>query len=89
MEATTVTTTDVFRHFSDYINKTVYRRENFYLSVISASGLLHGIYMAKNLAIRNKRRSFVEDIQRKVPVLSIDSSIARIHAEIWAELLDS
>ena len=66
-----------------------YEKEKFYLSVITESELLHGIYRAKNLAVRNKRRSFVEKILREFPVLSIDSPIARIHAEIWAELLNS
>jgi len=32
METTIATITDVSRHFSDYINKTVYRRENFILT---------------------------------------------------------
>jgi len=66
-----------------------YEKEKFYLSVITESELLHGIYRAKNLAVRNKRCSFVENILREFPVLSIDSPIARIHAEIWAELLNS
>jgi tRNA(fMet)-specific endonuclease VapC len=60
--------------------------ENFYISVITASELLYGIHRAKNFTIKNRRKAFVEDVLLKFPILSNDLSVARMHAEIWAEL---
>ncbi|MBT4499548.1 MAG: type II toxin-antitoxin system VapC family toxin [Gemmatimonadetes bacterium] len=60
--------------------------EDFFLSVISASELLHGVHRAVDPDIRTKRSAFVEAILSRFSILSIDLSTARIHAEIWAEL---
>ncbi|MFL5386465.1 MAG: PIN domain-containing protein [Longimicrobiaceae bacterium] len=56
-----------------------------YLSVITASELLHGIWRAVDPNIRNRRTAFVEAILRELPVLGIDVAVARIHAQIWAQ----
>jgi predicted nucleic acid-binding protein len=61
-------------------------RQDFFLSVVSASELLHGVWRAADSAIRMRRSSFVEDVLAKFPILPIDLAIARIHAEIWAGL---
>jgi predicted nucleic acid-binding protein len=60
--------------------------ESFFLSVISASELLHGVHRAKDIAIRTRRSAFVEEILNRFPLLPIDCTVARIHAELWAEL---
>jgi tRNA(fMet)-specific endonuclease VapC len=64
-----------------------YKDELFYLSVISASELLHGVHRAKNKAIRNRRSAFVEEVLRQFPILEIDLNAARSHADIWADLV--
>ena len=60
--------------------------EEFFLSVVTASELLHGVHRAANEEIRNKRSAFVEAIIGKWPILEIDLQTARSHAQIWAYL---
>lgn len=60
--------------------------EEFYISVITASELLHGVHRASDPAIRTRRSAFVEAILQEFPILEIDLASARIHAEIWAGL---
>jgi len=60
--------------------------EEFFLSVISASELLHGVHRAKDQGIRARRLAFVEAILTSFPVVDIDLSIARMHAELWSHL---
>ena len=60
--------------------------EEFYLSVITASELLHGVWRAADSKVRTKRSAFVEAILERFSILSIDLSVARIHAQLWAEL---
>jgi predicted nucleic acid-binding protein len=60
--------------------------ESFYLSVITASELLHGVWRAKDAKTRSKRAAFVESILSQFPMLTIDLTTARIHAQLWAEL---
>ena len=66
----------------------VHRREDeeFFLSVISASELLHGVYRALNPAIRSKRLAFVEAVLSALPLLAIDIGVARVHAALWSTL---
>ncbi len=63
-------------------------RENqeFFISVITASELLHGVCRATEDAIRIKRSLFVESILKNIPILNIDLSVARVHAGLWAKL---
>lgn len=61
-------------------------REEFFISVITASELLHGVWRAKHPSVRSKRAAFVEGILGHFPILPMDLSIARIHAQMWAEL---
>mgnify|MGYP006282680883 CR=1 FL=1 len=70
------------------IRKAVGRRtgREFFLSVISASELLHGVHRAIDPGIRARRSAFVEGILARFPCLPIDLPIARIHAELWAML---
>ena len=60
--------------------------EEFFLSVISASELLHGVHLAVQPDIQAKRSAFVEAILLRFPLLQVDLAIARAHAQIWATL---
>lgn len=63
--------------------------EEFFLSVITASELLHGVHRAKTAAIRARRSAFVEAVLSRFPLLSVDLPTARAHARLWAELASS
>jgi tRNA(fMet)-specific endonuclease VapC len=63
--------------------------EGFFLSVVTASELLHGIHRAKDPAIRARRSAFVESVLARFPLLQIDLATARIHAQIGAHLMAS
>ena len=56
--------------------------EEFFLSVITASELLHGVNRAKTPEQRMKRSSFVEGLLDSIPILPVDLSVARTHAKI-------
>lgn len=60
--------------------------EEVFLSVISSSELLHGVHRAADPSIQARRLAFVETMLDALPVLDIDLSIARSHAQLWAEL---
>ena len=60
--------------------------EEAFLSVISASELLHGVYRAADPAIRTRRLAFVEAVLSRFPVLEIDLEVARSHAALWSNL---
>ncbi len=58
------------------------------LAAITASELLIGVYRANTAQRRLRREAFVEAILEAVPVFSVDLMVARVHAEIWSQLLD-
>ncbi len=60
--------------------------EEMFISVISASELLHGVHRAETPHIRAKRLAFVEAVLNSFPLLEIDLATARLHAELWSEL---
>jgi len=60
--------------------------EAFFLSVITASELLHGVWRAEDSKRRARRTAFVEGILNQFPLLPIDLTTARVHAQIWADL---
>ncbi len=60
--------------------------ETFCISTITVSELLFGVHKAPDSHARTRRKAFVEDILLKFPILPIDLPIARMHAELWAEL---
>jgi predicted nucleic acid-binding protein len=62
------------------------REEEFFLSVITASELLHGVHRAVQSEVRTKRSAFVEAILERFPLLPVDVVTARAHAQVWAEL---
>jgi tRNA(fMet)-specific endonuclease VapC len=59
--------------------------EEFFLSVITASELLHGVHRAVQPEVRTKRAAFVEGILERFPLLPVDLATARAHAQVWAE----
>ena len=63
-----------------------HHEEDAFLSVITASELLHGVHRATRADVRTKRSAFVEGILERFPLLSVDLACARAHAQIWAEL---
>lgn len=60
--------------------------EEFFLSVVTASELIHGVHRATAPDVRAKRSAFVEAVLSRFPILSIDLQTARTHAQLWAEL---
>lgn len=56
------------------------------ISIITVSELLHGVHRAVDGARRTRRQAFVEHVLAELEVLSATVEIARIHAEIWAQL---
>lgn len=63
--------------------------EEFYLSAITASELLHGVERAADARRRSMRSAYVEAILRDFPVLPIDLQVSRAHAQIWAQLVSN
>ncbi len=57
-----------------------------FLSVITASELLHGVYRAIQPDVRARRSAFVEGVLERFPLLAVDLACARAHAQLWAEL---
>ena len=60
--------------------------EEFFLSVITASELLHGVHRALDPAVRARRSAWVEAVLERFPLLPVDLATARAHAQVWAEL---
>lgn len=60
--------------------------EEIFLSVVSASELLHGVHRAADKRVKARRLAFVEGILAALPVLAIDIATARSHAQLWADL---
>jgi tRNA(fMet)-specific endonuclease VapC len=60
--------------------------EEAFLSVVTASELLHGVHRAVRPGVRARRSAFVEGILERFPLLPIDLACARAHAQLWAEL---
>ncbi|MBI4371041.1 MAG: type II toxin-antitoxin system VapC family toxin [Elusimicrobia bacterium] len=60
--------------------------DEFFISVVTASELLHGVWRAKDAKMRAQRAAFVEGILERFPVLPIELAVARTHAQLWAEL---
>lgn len=60
--------------------------EEFFLSVVTASELLHGVHRATSADVRARRSAFVEAVLARFPLLAIDLPTARTHAQLWAEL---
>jgi tRNA(fMet)-specific endonuclease VapC len=57
-----------------------------FLSVVTASELLHGVHRAEEPHVRARRSAFVEGVLERFPLLLVDLACARAHAGLWAEL---
>lgn len=55
------------------------------ISVITVSELLHGVHRASG-AQRTRRGAFVEHLLAGVQAIEITEPVARVHADIWAQL---
>ena len=55
------------------------------ISVVTVSELLHGVLRAAG-ATRARRRAFVEHLLAGIEAIPITEPVARVHAEIWAQL---
>ena len=73
----------------NFANEVQGRDESFFLSVISASELLHGVHRAQTPGQMARRSAFVEAILTGFPILEIDLATARAHAQLWAALAGS
>jgi tRNA(fMet)-specific endonuclease VapC len=62
-------------------------QEEFFLSVITASELLHGVHCATDASVRARRAAFVEAALERFPLLPVDLAIARARAQLWAGLM--
>jgi tRNA(fMet)-specific endonuclease VapC len=60
--------------------------DEIFLSVVSASELLHGVHRASTPKARASRLAFVEAVLSSFPVLEIDLATARSHAQLWSQL---
>jgi tRNA(fMet)-specific endonuclease VapC len=65
---------------------TGHEEEEFFLSVITASELLHGVHRARDSQTRSRRAVFVESVLERFPILPIDLATARIHSQLSADL---
>ena len=55
------------------------------VSVITVSELLHGVHRAEG-AQRARRSAFVEHLLAGMRALEVTEQVARVHANIWAQL---
>lgn len=55
------------------------------ISVITVSELLHGVHRA-SAPVRARRRAFVEHVLAGLEAIPISEPVARVHAEVWADL---
>jgi predicted nucleic acid-binding protein len=58
----------------------------FFISVVTVSELLMGVHRADTEGRRQRRFAFVEAVIGGVGVLDFTTEIARVHAEIYADL---
>ncbi len=55
------------------------------ISVITVSEMLHGVHRASG-ATRARRSAFVEHLLAGLRAVPITDTVARVHAELWAQL---
>lgn len=60
--------------------------EDVFISVITVSELLTGVHRADTEARKTRRSAFVEAIIGGITALEFTTEVARIHAELWADL---
>ena len=60
--------------------------EGHAISAITASELLHGVHRAADGARKVRRQTFVEHVFAHIEALPVTLEVARVHAEVWAQL---
>jgi tRNA(fMet)-specific endonuclease VapC len=65
---------------------TRHGEDEAFLSVITASELLHGMHRATQADVRARRSAFVEGVLERFSLLAVDLACARAHAQLWADL---
>ncbi len=60
--------------------------EDVFISAVIASELLMGVHRADTESRRHRRSAFVEAILADVRVLDFTTAVARVHAEVYADL---
>ncbi len=60
--------------------------EEHAISAVTVSELLHGVHRAVDGARRTQRSAFVEHILAELEMLPATVEVARIHADLWAQL---
>jgi tRNA(fMet)-specific endonuclease VapC len=59
--------------------------EEWGISVITVSELLHGVHRATG-SVRARRQAWVEALLAGVEAVPVTTPVARVHAEVWASL---
>ena len=60
--------------------------EELFLSVVTASELLHGVHRARDPRVRARRSALTEGLFERFPILPLDMATARVHAHLSAHL---
>jgi predicted nucleic acid-binding protein len=60
--------------------------DEFFISVITASELLHGVHRAVEPSVKARRSAWVEAILARFALLPVDLADSRVHSQLWAEL---
>ena len=60
--------------------------EEAFISVVTVSEILFGVYRAADPAARNRRAAVAEALLARFEVLGIDAAVARLHAQLKADL---
>ncbi len=62
------------------------KEQVFGISVITVAELLHGVHRADSKRRRLKRSAYVEKVIELFPIYAFEMTMARIYAELWADL---
>lgn len=60
--------------------------EEAFISAVTVSEILFGVYRAADPAARNRRAAVAEALLARFEVLGIDAAVARLHAQLKADL---
>lgn len=60
--------------------------EEAFISAITVSEILFGVHRATDQGVRNRRAAVAEALLSRFEVLGIDSAVARLHAQLKADL---
>lgn len=78
---------DVERGVASADTERILGNEDRAISVITISELLHGALRATGER-RTRRRAFVEHVIAGFQAIPISETVARVHADVWAELAE-